>query len=430
MVYESKSSKAQKLMSNSRTIGGTGGYFSAPAVAGATGQEPPNAGQQQQEQVGIGDADNAVAANVVNVAGDSGAGQHNDDNGADGDSDGSSDGEESDGPAPDDSEYWPQPVMAYFDLLKQEVDRSVKLKGRGRTARFEGKFPREYSQLIKPSEDPEAYFDHQRLDRNHFAMPHIQFWLPEALHPRYFPTARPPCKWHGTHECVSIEGWVKSPRHCYGEDRVIALIGKKYKCKIRKKAGDVPCFFRGYDRDVIANSNDYIRMIWRKIGFDVSHRGAISWRLLERLQSYMLQSLSVSGFRASLVECAMNYHLRLSVQWRAYVDSLTTHKPSLTGKGDDGDSDSESDTLESPAERARRLGNSKKRRRKNAAPRCRRCGKHWNIDPWKDLHKRQEIAIDPNDPRPQNKYLWHGVNNQVWDHCKVETKDYEQVSLA
>lgn len=73
-------------MSNSRTIGGTGGYFSAPAVAGATGQEPPNAGQQQQEQVGIGDADNAVAANVVNVAGDSGAGQHNDDNGADGDS--------------------------------------------------------------------------------------------------------------------------------------------------------------------------------------------------------------------------------------------------------------------------------------------------------------------------------------------------------
>jgi hypothetical protein len=41
--------------------------------------------------------------------------------------------------------------------LKQEVASAVNLKGCGQTARFEGKFPSEYSQLIKPSEDLEAY---------------------------------------------------------------------------------------------------------------------------------------------------------------------------------------------------------------------------------------------------------------------------------
>jgi hypothetical protein len=142
--------------------------------------------------------------------------------------------------------------------------------------------------------------------------------------------------------------------------------------------------------------------------------------IITDLQNRHTSSSSNQQFARQFV--ATEYPSRARPRVSTKESSVQTN---LTGKGDDGDSDSESDTLESPAERARRLGNSKKRRRKNAAPRCRRCGKHWNIDPWKDLHKRQEIAIDPNDPRPQNKYLWHGVNNQVWDHCKVGTKDYE-----
>jgi hypothetical protein len=42
MAYESKTAKAQKLMSNSRTIGGLGGYFGVPVAAGAsaTDQDP------------------------------------------------------------------------------------------------------------------------------------------------------------------------------------------------------------------------------------------------------------------------------------------------------------------------------------------------------------------------------------------------------
>ena len=29
------------------------------------------------------------------------------------------------------------------------------------------------------------------------------------------------------------------------------------------------------------------------------------------------------------------------------------------------------------------------------------------------------------DPRPQNKYLWHGEGNQVWQHCTVSETDFE-----
>lgn len=129
-------------------------------------------------------------------------------------------------------------------------------------------------------------------------------------------------------ECVVIKGWVESPRHCYGEDRNHALLGKKYVCKIRAKAGDKPFGFRGYDKAVIDKSNDYIKMVWRKTSYDVSHRAAISWNVLERLKSDMLQSMSACGFREAILEATKNYHLRLSVQWRAYVDSLTSHRES------------------------------------------------------------------------------------------------------
>jgi hypothetical protein len=58
-----------------------------------------------------------------------------------------------------------------------------------------------------------------------------------------------------------IKGWVESQRHCYGEYRTHALLGKKYTCKVRAKASVKPFGFRGYDRAVIDKSNDYIKMV-------------------------------------------------------------------------------------------------------------------------------------------------------------------------
>jgi hypothetical protein len=130
--------------------------------------------------------------------------------------------------------------------------------------------PEKYCQLIKPSEYPEAFFPDQLLDRKHFLYRHVRVWFPEAMHPRYYPTARPLCKWHDDYDCVVIDGWVKSPRHCYSGDRVHALIAKRYKCKINSELGQNCSSFCGYDKAVIAKSNDYIKMLWKKTGYDTT----------------------------------------------------------------------------------------------------------------------------------------------------------------
>lgn len=78
--------------------------------------------------------------------------------------------------------------------------------------------------------------------------------------------------------------------------------------------------------------------------------------------------------------------------------------------------------FDSPAERARRLGQTK---RKRSNPRCRRCGKQWSLDQWKQFHTRPEPVVDADDCRPQNKFLWHGEGNQVWQHCTVAEAEFE-----
>ena len=97
------------------------------------------------------------------------------------------------------------------------------------------------------------------------------------------------------------------------------------------------------------------------------------------------------------------------------------------------DSDDElevGDTLESPApaeiERRVYAFSGRKQRRRNAKPRCRRCGKHWNTDEW-NFHRREptESEIESYENRPQNRYLRHGPGNQVWDWCRVNERDYE-----
>ena len=88
------------------------------------------------------------------------------------------------------------------------------------------------------------------------------------------------------------------------------------------------------------------------------------------------------------------------------------------------------DTLESPApaeiERRVYAFSGRKQRRRNAKPRCRRCGKHWNTDEW-NFHRREptESEIESYENRPQNRYLRHGPGNQVWDWCRVNERDYE-----
>ena len=159
-------------------------------------------------------------------------------------------------------------------------------------------------QRISPSKDLESFFDNQLLSMPHFCLPDLHLWFPEASHRRYYPNARPLCPWHKDHSCVVLKGWVKSPRHCYDKERVVALMDKKYQCNIRANSKTHPFTFRGYDTNVIAVSDDYIKTLWKKEGYDISHRAAVSWSVLEELRSDMIHALSVSGYRESLLESA------------------------------------------------------------------------------------------------------------------------------
>ena len=188
----------------------------------------------------------------------------------------------------------------FFDAVKATVDASAEFKGRGSTARFEGTMPTEYCQIASPFVNPEMFFKHtnnQLLTVENFCLPHILVWLPElSFGARLYPGARPKCKFHNCSSCVNIRGWVPDPRHCYGEDRWIALMGKVYECTVTGQT------FRGYDKTVLDNSPYEVTLFWKRIGCTLSHRGAIANSLLQRLRSEVNQGMSVNGFQRMILE--------------------------------------------------------------------------------------------------------------------------------
>eukprot|EP00956_Cyclotella_meneghiniana_P044258 scaffold309871_cov36-Cyclotella_meneghiniana.AAC.1 len=266
MSSQSKPTKAKNSKRQSRDIRGFFGAQQASAnddsdsvSANVDGGAPEASDTGRDGGVGAGggvDNDNENAASDDASEGDA---DESDDDGAiedadDGDSNNNNNNKK---------EYWPPDTMDWFKSIMHEVNDAVKLKGRGKKAKYKGSVPQKYAQLFKPSDDPEAFFPNQQLQRKHFSYPHTRLWFPEALHPRYYPTARPPCKWHDDCGCVTLKGWIKSPRHCYSDDRIHALVSKRYHCSIREKQG-LSYGFNAYDKEVIAKSHDYIKLLWRK----------------------------------------------------------------------------------------------------------------------------------------------------------------------
>lgn len=280
MPYESRKKKAIRITGSLAGFGFTGTEAPAPAPAAAPAAAPappPNpapgadgdnenngdettgvdinveGGSDRRSDGSGGNADagdgsgastNRSTNNITSdngTANNDGDGDKNNDSdggGGDGDGDGDDDGGDDDdgddsgseGGGDDvDNEQWSDRTMKWFDSVKTEINENVKFSGRGRNAHFRGKMPREYRTLLSPSRDTEAFFDNDKLlTMDDFCLPDLQVWFPEAVHQRLYPTARPPCPWHGTPDCVTLKGWVKSPRHCYGGERVVALMGKKY----------------------------------------------------------------------------------------------------------------------------------------------------------------------------------------------------------
>ena len=211
--------------------------------------------------------------------------------------------------------------------MKQEIDEAVQYTGRGNSAKFNGQFPEKYVGLVSPSKDAFSFFYKKRiLEMENFCLPDLYVVYPEAMFRNMYSNCAPPCKWCKSSECVVRDGWMQLPRRGHSRTRNVAILGRRYYCSVRKKAG-LPYNFRGIDKEVIDSSPDYVQMIWRMHGFDLSHKSAIYLPLLREMRSAVVQGLSVNGFRNVLIQQLREYHLMVSIQWRSYVDHIRKNPP-------------------------------------------------------------------------------------------------------
>lgn len=173
---------------------------------------------------------------------------------------------------------WLPHATIWFKKIKKEIENQVVYKygnGRGETGKYHGSFPKKYMGIVSPSIDPISHFGTNRpLTMEDFLLPDVFVWYPEAQYKDWYEDARPKCKWHGCTDCVKYDGWMNTIRHGYREPRITAIIARKYTCQTRKTLSMEPYSFRGIDRAVIEQSEEYVKQVWAKIGFDVSHRAA------------------------------------------------------------------------------------------------------------------------------------------------------------
>lgn len=323
---------------------------------------------------------------------------------------------------------WGAHAWAFFAKVKKEIDESVKFSGKSknRSATMNGPFPQKYRGLISPSKDPLGYFsDLQVLTMPHFCLPDLLIWYPEAEYPSLYPDALPNCKWCGTSWCVSRDGWMETPLRADGHSRNVALLGKKYYCVMRQKGGLSPWKFNAFDSQVIEQSDPYIKMKWRTNGFDISHRGAISLSLLRGWRFASDQGISVNAFRLNFLHQQKQYHLALSLQWKAYIEHIRRNPPKTVSqaqldamptdfvsfeskeydqtcpsyvyltrrlenlKESEQSATTEGDELHGAFESLAAANPTPKRRipeRKQHMRRCRRCGHSFALPEWQPYH--------------------------------------------
>lgn len=185
-----------------------------------------------------------------------------------------------------------------------------------------GRFPREYAGILSPSDDPITFNGNKQITTQDFCHPDLMFWWAEAMWPEFYPRGRPKCKFHNTTDCCKHDGWMLEPRSGYRENRLCAIIGRKYYCKRNKEAGGLVYNFRGIDEDVIKQDDSaYVRTQWRMKGFDFSHKAGISNELLEQCRRSLIEGLSVSGFRNAMMQGTKQHHMNLSVLHRSYFQN-------------------------------------------------------------------------------------------------------------
>jgi len=225
----------------------------------------------------------------------------------------------------DPDNHWPEHHLQFLKVCIDELEAAVNFRINrhdSSLSRYMGKYPRHLLGIISPSADPLGWFSEHPLSMDHFDLPDFLIWIPEAQYPSLYPAARPCCPWCKTTVCVESNGWMTQPRTGYSAKRKCAIIGKKYSCKRRRDADQHPFNFRGIDNAVIANSHDYVKMIWRRYGYHFTHKAGVKIEMIEDLRSLINQGISFSGYHLCHLEDIKRYHLQSSAMYRSYVDSL------------------------------------------------------------------------------------------------------------
>ena len=225
---------------------------------------------------------------------------------------------------------WQVHTWSFFQNIIGKMKSAVGFNQRGKHELY-GEWPAfSYSALVEPSSDPlnwykiladedeqVAYDDITKAD---FALPSFMLWAPELRWPDLYPEGRPKCPFHNHTSCVDHLGPAEYVRRCYGQRGNIGLAKRRYKCTIHERQGINPYCFDSTSKKVLDIAPDYVRGYWREHGFSLSHKGGISFQVLDQLRALLANGAGISGVRKSLVEAYKISHANQAKMWRGFTE--------------------------------------------------------------------------------------------------------------
>jgi hypothetical protein len=223
---------------------------------------------------------------------------------------------------------WTSQTWKLLASMKDSLKEAIGFDENGKHEMY-GKWPNwAYHPLSDPGSDPVNFLDVMGDDRNieellrsDFALPSVMFFGPELRWAHLYPDNRPMCPIHKTTNCVIHNGWSDYFRRGYARGGNVAINCRRYLCKETRKS------FQSCDPEVLELAPRYVQAWWRKNGFKITYRGALSWDIIDQMRSLLAHGAGASGFYKSIVETYKQCHNSKSKMWMdhcnySYLNSI------------------------------------------------------------------------------------------------------------
>ena len=234
-------------------------------------------------------------------------------------------------PSNNSSGDWQSHTWEVFQTILTLIKNKVNFNPRG-LHELQGEWPLLAYGTISPSADPLNFCrmlrqlagDNESLDtfrivkKEDFSVPDLILWAPELRWPLLYPDGRPKCPFHHQTSCVHHLGTAPYVRRCYGAHGNVGLAKRRYKCKIHEDQGKKPYCFDSTSKDVLNLAPEYVKGYWMEHGFFLSHKGGVSWRVINQLRALVANGSGVSGFQKSLTEAYKRTYWDRCKMWRNY----------------------------------------------------------------------------------------------------------------